>query len=138
MARAVLLANDGSDRLVIRTICTHLIFFHEAGYEFRTERKQGWRWLATAQAEQPHDLECRFNDGIDPDAFGATSQSGAGVFKLTCEVLSIRRHCVWVVEGSPQSDRKAQQPEGLDPRGVKDVVLRFTYAGQPHTLQHRP
>jgi hypothetical protein len=66
MARAVLLANDGQDRLVIRTICSHLIFFHEAGYEFRTERKQGWRWLATAKAEQPRDLECRFNQESIP------------------------------------------------------------------------
>ena len=138
MARAVLLANDGTDRLVIRTICTHLIFFHEAGYEFRTERKQGWRWLATAEAEQPRDLECRFNEGIDPDAFGATPQEGEGVFKLTCEVLSIRRHCVFVAVGDPESDPIERPREGLDPRSVKDVIVRFTYAGQPHTLQHRP
>ena len=136
MARAVLLANDGRDRLVIRTICTHLVFFHEAGFEFRSERKQGFRWIPCDEAEQPVDLDCRFNDGIDAAAFGATPQSGVGFFKLTCELMSIRRHCVWVVEGSPQSDRKAVQPHGWDPRGVKNVVLNFTYGGQRHTLRH--
>jgi hypothetical protein len=134
MARAVLLANDGQDRLVIRTICTHHLFFHEAGYEFRTERKQGFRWLASDEAEQPCDLECRFNGGHDPAIFGATPQSRIGFFKLSCEVLSIRRHCVWVVEGSPQADRKAIQSAGPDARAVTDVVLRFRYAGQPLTL----
>jgi hypothetical protein len=53
-------------------------------------------------------------------------------------VLSIRRHCVWVVAGDPESDPIERPREGLDPRGVKDVVLRFSYAGQRHTLRHRP
>jgi hypothetical protein len=136
MARAVFLANEGKDRLVIRTICTHLVFFHEAGYEFRTQRRLGARWIASDEAEQPADLDCRFNDGINAAAFGATPQSGIGFFKLTAEVLSIRRHCVWVVEGSPQADRQAMQVEGQDPRGVRNVVVRFSYAGQPHTLRH--
>src|SRR6185503_6125246 len=74
MARAILLANDGRDRLVIRTICTHLVFFHEAGYEFRTECKRGRRWLPSDDAEQPRDLDCRFNDAIDAVAFGAAPQ----------------------------------------------------------------
>ena len=136
MARTVLLSNDGRDRLVIQTICTHLIFFHEAGYEFRTERRQGSRWIASDDAEQPRDLDCRFNDGIDAAAFGATPQSGVGFFRLTCESMSIRRHCVWVVEGSPQSDRKAMQAPGEEPRSVRDVLLAFSYAGQRHTLRH--
>jgi hypothetical protein len=136
MARAILLANDGRDRLVIRTICTHLVFFHEAGYEFRTECKRGRRWLPSDDAEQPRDLDCRFNDAIDAVAFGAAPQVGVGFFKLTCEVLSIRRHCVWVVEGSPQSDRQAMQVAGGDPRGVRDVELSFSYAGQRQVLRH--
>ena len=136
MARAVLLANDGGDRLLIRTICTHLVFFHEAGYEFRTERRRGLRWLPSDDAEQPRDIDCRFNDGIDAASFGVTPQTGVGFFKLTCEVLSIRRHCVWVVEGSPQSDRKASQAQGADARRVNDVVLGFSYGGQRHTLRH--
>jgi hypothetical protein len=136
MARAVLLANDGRDRLVIRTICTHLVFFHEAGYAFHTERREGWRWLPSDDAEQPRDLECTFNGGIDAATFGATPQAGVGFFKLTCEVLSIRRHCVWSVEGSPQADRRAMQERGEDARLVTDVMVRFSYAGERRTLRH--
>ena len=134
MARAILLANQGNDRLVIRTICTHHLFFHEAGYEFRTERRRGWRWLPSDDAEQPGDLDCSFNDGVPATAFGATPQAGVGFFKLTCEVLSIRPHCVWVVGNDP-ADRTATQRTG-DARGVSAVRLRFSYAGQRQVLRH--
>ena len=40
MATRIFLTNGGNDRLVVSTICTHLLFFHEAGFEYRTERRQ--------------------------------------------------------------------------------------------------
>jgi hypothetical protein len=135
MARRIIPVRNGSDRLVIRTIRSHLIFFHEAGFAFSTERRQGSRWVASDEAEQPHDLHCTFNDDIDAASFGATPQSGVGSFKLTAEVLSLRRHCVFVVEGNPES-ALPPQATGADARAVRDVVVQFTYDGDRHTLRH--
>lgn len=136
MAKAVFLANDGNDRLVVSTICSHLVFFHEAGFQFRAERKQGFRWLPSDDAEQPRDLSCTFIDGVDPSVFGATPQTGVGFYKLSSEVLSLRRHCIHVVDGAgappgPQTDAGVE-----DARSVRNVVLQFTYAGQQRTLRH--
>ena len=43
MAQKIVLAANGTDRLVVSTICTHFMFFHEAGFQFRSERRNGWR-----------------------------------------------------------------------------------------------
>jgi len=148
MATTTLLANGGNDRLVVTTICSHLIFFHEAGFEYRTERKQrtpfawwdpatwrGFRWKRSDDAAQPRDIKCTFNQDTDPSAFGATPQSSPGFLKLSCEHLSLRRHCVWVVAGGPMSPRPASAV-GDDVSRVQDVVLQFTYDGQAWTLRH--
>jgi hypothetical protein len=133
MARRTLLAKNGTDRLVMSTICTHFIFFHEAGFQFRTEHKQGWRWLASDHALQPHDVHCTFNQGADPAAFGATPQTGIGCFKLSCDQMSVRTHCVWVVHGG---STQAEPDQGNDARSVRDILVRFTYDGQEQTLRH--
>lgn len=73
MAMQTILAGNGTDRLVVATICSHFIFFHEAGFQFRTGRRHGRRWQSTDETLQPRDVRCRFNQGDDPEAFGATA-----------------------------------------------------------------
>ncbi len=88
MATWVFLANDGSDRLIVSTIRTRLVFFHEAGFEFSTERRverrpvwwrpttwRGFDWVRSGDAEQPRNVRCLFNKEQDPLEFGATPQS---------------------------------------------------------------
>ena len=135
MARQTILARNGTDRLVVSTICTHLIFFHEAGFQFRTERRQGRRWLPADEALQPSDVTCRFNQGDDPATFGATPQTGIGFYKLSCDQMSIRTHCVNVVRGGPpQADAHAI----ADARTVTNVEVTLTYDGRTQTLRHSP
>lgn len=142
------MANGGNDRLVVSTISTHLVFFHEAGFEYRTERRQrtpkvwwnpatwrGYKWTRTADAEQPRDVRCTDDRGMDLSELGATSQSSPGFFKSTYEHMSIRRHCVWVAVGDPAQPGPAPAAdEGA--RNVRDVLLRFDYGGQVRTLRH--
>lgn len=148
MTTRVFVANGGNDRLIISTICTHLVFFHEAGFEYRTERKQrlslvlwnpvtwrGFKWTLSDDAEQPRDIRCTLNQGGDPVEFGATSQSSPGFFKLSCEHLSIRRHCVWVVAVNPK-EAAPSSVGGEDARKVREVLLRFNYDGEVRTLRH--
>jgi len=134
MARQTILARNGTDRLVVTTICTHFIFFHEAGFQFRTERRLGRRWAPTDEALQPLDVQCRFNQGDDPAAFGATPRTGTGFYKLSCDQMSIRTHCVDVVHGGPT---ETESNSGNDARSVRNVVVSFTYDGQAQTLSHR-
>lgn len=134
MTRAVLRASNGSDRLLIRTICTHLMFFHEAGYEFRTERRQGWRWVESGEALQPSGITCLFNGRLDPRQFGATPQERPGYYKLSCEVLSIRRHCVWVDTGQPMPAEFVPGSADADARAIRTVSLGFTYDGESLSL----
>lgn len=148
MATRTFLANGGNDRLVVSTICTHLLFFHEAGFEYRTERKQsvpiavwnpttwrGFRWIRSDEAEQPGNVRCTFNRGADPSDFGATPQASTGFLKLSCEHLSIRRHCVWVAVGDPLPSEPAQAV-GYAASNVREVLLQFNYGGQERKLCH--
>jgi hypothetical protein len=134
MARQTILARNGTDRLVVSTICTHFIFFHEAGFQFHTERRHGRRWLPTDEALQPSDLHCRFNQDDDPVSFGATPQTGIGFYKLSCDRMSIRTHCVDVVHGGPPP---TAPDRASDVRRVRDVAVSFTYDGRQQTLRHR-
>ena len=133
MARQTILARNGTDRLVVTTICTHFIFFHEAGFQFRTERRLGRRSAPTDEALQPLDVQCRFNQGDDPAAFGATPQTGTGFYKLSCDHMSIRTHCVNVVRGGPT---KTVPDRGNDARSVRNIAVSFTYDGRARTLRH--
>jgi hypothetical protein len=151
MATARYLANGGADRLVISTICRHLVFFHEAGFEYRTERRRptrfalwnpatwrGFRWAQSADAEQPHELRCVFLQGAvarDPAAFGATAQSGEGSFKSSCDFLVSRTSCIHVVDGG--APRPGPPDLGADARSVDSVELRFVYGGRERILRHR-
>ena len=149
MVTRTFLANSGDDRLVVSTICTHLFFFHEAGFEYRTERKvitrfawwspatwRGFKWRKAGDAAQPRDMRCIFNHGADPLAFGVTSQSSPGYFKLSCDDLFVRRHCVWVVGSNPaQSDPEPAVADGA--RKVREISLRFTYDGQTQAVHHK-
>ncbi len=137
MARGAFIAHNGTDRLLIRTICTHLVFFHEAGFEFRTQRRVGWRWIESSDALQPLDVSCSFNDGADPVRFAATPQLRAGYYKLSSEVLSLRRHCIWVDAGQPMPSAFVPGTTGADARAVHDVLIHFTYDGKVRTLRHR-
>src|SRR5215510_9268108 len=131
MATATLLGNGGSDRLVISTICTHLLFFHEAGFQYRTERKvpvmrswwkpatwRGFRWARSGEAAQPSAIRCLFNETDDAIAAGATAQSSRGFYRLSCEHLFVRRHCVWVTVG--EEGPPASSTEACDVRLVRD------------------
>lgn len=135
MARRTILAKNGTDRLVVSTICTHFLFFHEAGFQFRTERRRGRRWLPTDDALQPGEVRCRFNQDDDPQMFGATPQTGVGFYKLSCDRMSIRTHCVDVVHGGPT---ETETDRGNDARGVRNVAVSFTYDGKEQTLRHSP
>ena len=136
MASVTYLANGGTDRLVVKTICTHLLFFHEAGFEIRTQRRQGLRWLESDAAVQPNAVSCRFNDSMDPALFGATPQARPGYYKLSSEVLSIRRHCVWVNAGQPMPAEFVPSAAAMDARAVRNVLVCFTYDGKQRTLRH--
>jgi hypothetical protein len=134
VAKRTILAANGTDRLVVSTICTHFMFFHEAGFQFRTERRNGWRWIASDAAVQPINLRCSFNDRDDPESFGATSQTTTGFYKLSCDHMFARTHCVDVVRGG------ATLPEpdlGRDARSVRDVQVQLAYDGQELVLRHR-
>lgn len=133
MARQTILASNGTDRLVVSTICTHFVFFHEAGFQFQTERRHGRRWRPTDEALQPSDVLCRFNRSDDPAAFGATPQTGTGFYKLSCDQMSVRTHCVNVVRGGPT---ETVPNRGNDARSVRNVVVSFTYDGRAQTLRH--
>jgi hypothetical protein len=146
MAASIYLANDGNDRLIISTTCNHLVFFHEAGFEFRTERKmrtrfmwwnpttwRGFKWTRSDDVQQPVNIRCTFNESFDPVEFGATSQSSLGRFNLSCDHLTIRRHCVWVVRDAPA---RAEPAGGDGARDVREILLRFEYDGQKRTVRH--
>lgn len=154
MAVGTYLAAGGDERLVISTICTHLPFFHEAGFQFRTERRQrvpvtpwnpatwrGERWTASAEAVQPSGLDCIFIQGgdieRDPADFGVTTEARDGVVKMSCEYMLSRAHCVDVVRADqPASVSAARETD--DARSVVNVRLRFTYDGQERELWHAP
>lgn len=148
MTTRVFYANDGNDRLIVSTIRVRLVFFHEAGVAVSSERKvpmrpvwwkpatwRGFRWQRSAEAEQPRNLRCLFNGGADPAAFGATAETSPGYFKLTCDSLAVRRHCVWVAQGdgTPASDLAAVDRRAAD---VRDVEVHFDYGGQARTVRH--
>ena len=96
MATQELYSTRRNDRLIITTILTNLVFFHEAGFEFRTERKEalkvewwnpstwgGHRWVATDQANQPNILEFIFMQGPNarnPADFAVSNTDGRGYF----------------------------------------------------------
>jgi hypothetical protein len=132
----------------VSTICTHLLFFHEAGFEYRTERKQhvpmalwnpttwrGFSWTRSDDAEQPGNMRCTFNEDADPSNFGATPQASPGFLKLTCEHLSIRRHCVWKSVGE-SLPAEPVVPAGYAVSSVREVLIQFTYDGQERKLRH--
>jgi hypothetical protein len=148
------LATGGEDRLVISTIRAHLPFFHEAGFQLRTERRQrvpfalwnpstwrGERWTPSVEAMQPSGLRCVFiqrgDIERDPQDFAASTETRDGVVKMSCEYMLSRAHCVHVV-GTEQPASVQPAEETDDARGVVNVRLRFTYDGQEHELWHAP
>jgi hypothetical protein len=146
------LSKAGDERLVVSTICTHLPFFHEAGFVFRTERRQrvtvaswnpstwrGVRWLPSAQALQPVGLRCvliqRGDVERDPADFGVTTQVADGIVKTSCEDMMARAHCVFVV--NVEQPASVARPKAIDDaRSVVNVCVRFGYDGQQHVLWH--
>jgi hypothetical protein len=142
--------SHGNDhRLVISTICTHLVAFHEAGFEFRTERKQqvtvvawnpftwggGYEWRKSNSAEQPSILEYSFIQGTDivrsPADFAVTETRNTGSFKSSCSYLF----------GGISNDSRTNPVDppddlGNDARSVNDVVVRYRYNGQDRTIRH--
>ena len=147
-------SGNGNDRLVVSTICTHLPFFHEAGFEFRTERRQrlsialwnpatwrGERWAPGVDTLQPIGLRCIFiqrgNIERDPLDFDATTETRDGVVKLSCEYMLARAHCVHVVRVRQSASVPAAH-ETDDARSVVNVCVRFTYDGEEHVLWHAP
>ncbi|WP_434994282.1 hypothetical protein [Arthrobacter sp. Ld5] len=152
MASITLTSNGGDDRLVISTICTHLAVFHEAGYEFTTERKRrvtsvwwdpstwgsGFRWRKSNSAAQPTILEYTFIQGQDvrrdPSEFYVASTQHTGYFKSSC--------VYWFVSTSSSSDPRNPAPSnspndlGNDARSVNDVIVRFSYNGQERSLRN--
>ena len=154
MAVGTYLATGGDERLVISTICAHLPFFHEAGFQFRTERRQrvafalwnpatwrGERWTPSVEAAQPIGLRCVFIQRgeveRDPQDFDATAETRDGVVKMSCEYMLSRAHCVHVVRADQPASVSAAR--GVDDaRSIVNVRLRFTYDGQERELWHGP
>lgn len=148
MTTARFLANGGNDRLTVSTICTHLAFFHEAGFQYFTERRQrtpfvwwkptswhGFEWTRSDDVEQPRNIRCTFNGECARSKFGASSQSSLGHFKLSCDELAIRPHCVWIVHAA--STRTAVDPTVRDgARIVREILVQFEYDGRLHTVRH--
>lgn len=125
MATRNFTSHNGNHRLTISTICTHLLVFHEAGMEFRTEKKVRGAWKTRGLAEQPTDLSCEFMQGANhrnPADFGVAGPHEHGYFK---------KSCVYFFGGSPSPNDL-----GNDARSVTDVVIRFTYNGQTTTFRH--
>lgn len=154
MATATYVSTGGDDRLVIATICTHLPFFHEAGFALRTERRQrvpvrflnpaswrGERWSPGADALQPLGLRCLFvqrgDIERDPADFGVTAGSDDGTLKSSCDYMMARAHCIHVVNAQ-QPASVAAASENDDARSVINVCVRFTYDGQERVLWHVP
>jgi hypothetical protein len=148
MTTRIFYANGGNDRLIVSTIRVRLVFFHEAGVAVSSERKvptrpvwwrpatwRGFRWQRSAEAEQPRNLSCLFNGGADPAAFGATAETSPGYFKLACDSLVVRRHCVWVAQGdgTPAADAAAVDRRAA---AVRDVEVHFDYGGEARTVRH--
>ena len=90
--------------------------------------------MRSDQAEQPSDMRCLFNKAHDAVLFGATPQSSAGFYKLSCDLLAIRRHCVWVAMGD--STPSSANPVTNAVQSVRDIDLGFTYGGQRHEISH--
>jgi hypothetical protein len=142
VASSAYLSKAGDDRLVISTICAHLPFFHEAGFALRTERRlpvpirlwnpaswRGERWLPSADALQPAGLRSIFiqrgDIERDPADFGATSASGDGTLKSSCDYMMARAHCIHVVNAQ-QPASIAPASENDDARSIINVCVRFT------------
>jgi len=148
MTTARFLANGGNDRLTVSTICTHMVFFHEAGFRYCTERRlrtplvwwkptswRGFKWARSDDVEQPRNIRCTFNGESARSKFGASSQSSLGHFKLSCDELAIRPHCVWVVQGnSPRTT--TDPPIRNSVRNVRNILVQFEYGGQLQTVRH--
>lgn len=148
MTNARFLANGGNDRLTVSTICTHLAFLHEAGFQYCTERRlrtpfvwwkptswRGVKWTRSDDAEQPRNVRCTFNDECARSKFGASSQSSLGHFKLSSDELAIRPHCVWVVrESSSRTTVDSTVTYGV--RDVRKILVQFEYDGRLHSVRH--
>lgn len=136
MAVRTLTSKNRKNRLIISTICTHLPMFHEAGFEYRTERKRtitpilwdpstwaGYRWEKSDSAAQPaindfHFLQIDYQER-NPVDFGVQDVNSVGYFKSSC--ISV-------------GDSRANL--GHDPQIITDVVVTFTYNGARRTLRH--
>ena len=148
MTTARFLANGGNDRLTVSTICTHLAFFHEVGFQYCTEHRlrtpfvwwkptswRGFKWALSDDVEQPRNVRCTFNGVCAHSKFGASSQSSLGHFKLSCDELAIRPHCVWVVHAtSPRTT--TDSPVRDSARNVRNILVQFEYDGQLQTVRH--
>lgn len=152
MSTRTYLSKAGDERLVVSTICTHLPFFHEAGFEYRTERRQrlqfalwnpatwrGVRWSPSADALQPIGMRCVFiqRGGVErePTDFGVSTQAGDGFVKTSCEDMVARAHCVFVVNVD-QPASVARPRELDDARSIVNVCVHFAYDGDEHVLWH--
>lgn len=154
MATATYVSKGGDDRLVIATICTHLPFFHEAGFALRTERRQrvpfrlfdpaswrGERWSPSGDALQPVALQCIFIQRGDVERdranFDVITERNSGTLKSSCDHMMARAHCIHVVNAE-QPATVAAASGSDDARSVINVGVRFTYDDQEHVLWHAP
>jgi hypothetical protein len=141
MASRTFTSNRGKDRITISTILTHLPFFHEAGFEFKTERKKrvgsvwwnpftwaGFEWVESAAVNQPSINNFVFIQGADhrkdPSDFLVVNTPD----NMVNFVGHFKSSCVLVGSTGATGSRNADS--------VTNVEIDFTYNGIQRTLKH--
>ncbi|MBK7504890.1 MAG: hypothetical protein IPI52_07375 [Bacteroidetes bacterium] len=152
MASMTLYSNRGQYRLTISTILTHLVVFHEAGFEYSLERKVnlpyvwwnpstyfGYEWRKSSRPTAPNITEFTFIQGADikrnPFDFNVSRISEKGYFKSSC---------IFVSGGISGSDSDGVTGPntgnfdnlGNDARSINKVKLKFTFDGIERELIH--
>ena len=136
MASRTYTSNNNTHRVIVNTILTHLVVFHEAGFEVIREKKRtvpvqwwnpstwsGYVWERSNEPAEPTNFRGVFIQGRDIERDG---------FFFNASVTRQTGYCkvIFVFAGSGPSDL------GNDARSVNDVKLTYRMNGNNITLRH--
>jgi len=155
MPTRTFISTDRKNRLIISTILNHWVLFHEAGFEYTTEKKRkvefvwwnpstwsGEKWEKSRNAIQPSITEFKFIQGRnterDPMDFSVSvpnRRDFTGHFKSSCVFYQFG------ASGQTNGDRINPSDGtindlGNDARSVNNVIIEFTYEGSFHRISH--